>query len=186
MIGPASRARRRPGRVGHPEGFLTLIPRTRLAPCSTCPSSSKTAPASTRPRRGRPRRHPPDLRAGQRRRQPGRQPAGRRAASSPATRSRCRCPNLPYFPIVYYGILKAGAVVVPLNVLLKGREIAYHLDDSDAKAYFCFQGTPELPMGTEGHAGFEAADGCEHFFLITADPAAAVADRGHRDAWARR
>ncbi len=82
------------------------------------------------------------------------------------------CPNLPFFPIVYYGILKAGAVVVPLNVLLKGREIAYHLGDSEAKAYFCFQGTPELPMGTDGHAGFEQADGCEHFFMITADPAA--------------
>src|SRR5690349_14200831 len=50
------------------------------------------------------------------------------------------CPNLPYFPVVYFGILKAGAVVVPLNVLLKGREIAYHLTDSQAKAYFCFQG----------------------------------------------
>ena len=37
------------------------------------------------------------------------------------------CPNLPFFPIAYYGILKAGAVVVPLNVLLKPREIAYHL-----------------------------------------------------------
>jgi long-chain acyl-CoA synthetase len=39
------------------------------------------------------------------------------------------CPNVPYFPIVYYGILKSGATVVPLNVLLKGREIAYHLND---------------------------------------------------------
>ena len=83
------------------------------------------------------------------------------------------CPNLPYFTIVYYGILKAGGTVVPLNVLLKGREVAYHLGDSDAKAYFCFQGTPELPIGQEGHAGFEQADGCEHFFVITADPAAA-------------
>ena len=83
------------------------------------------------------------------------------------------CPNLPYFPIVYYGILKAGATVVPLNVLLKGREVAYHLGDSDAKAYFCFQGTDELPIGKEGHAGFEQADGCEHFSMITADPAAA-------------
>ncbi|MDX6324549.1 MAG: long-chain acyl-CoA synthetase [Nocardioidaceae bacterium] len=83
------------------------------------------------------------------------------------------CPNLPFFPVVYYGILKAGAVVVPLNVLLKGREIAYHLGDSEAKAYFCFQGTPDLPMAAEGHAGFESADGCEHFFVITADPAAA-------------
>ncbi|RSS84264.1 long-chain fatty acid--CoA ligase, partial [Streptomyces sp. WAC02707] len=51
------------------------------------------------------------------------------------------CPNLPAFPIVYYGVLKAGAVVVPLNVLLKGREIAYHLADADVSAYFCFEGT---------------------------------------------
>ncbi|MDI6100099.1 long-chain fatty acid--CoA ligase [Actinoplanes sp. NEAU-A12] len=91
----------------------------------------------------------------------------------PGDKVALTCPNLPYFPIVYYGILKAGAVVVPLNVLLKGREIAYHLKDSDAKAYLCFQGTPELPMGTEGFAGFQEVDGAEHFFLITADPAAA-------------
>jgi long-chain acyl-CoA synthetase len=83
------------------------------------------------------------------------------------------CPNLPFFPIVYYGILKTGAVVVPLNVLLKGREIAYHLGDSEAKAYFCFEGTADLPMATEGHTGFEGADGCEHFFVITTDPSAA-------------
>ncbi|QIK75166.1 long-chain-fatty-acid--CoA ligase [Nocardioides piscis] len=91
----------------------------------------------------------------------------------PGDKVALSCPNLPYFPIVYYGILKAGATVVPLNVLLKGREVAYHLADSDAKAYFCFQGTPELPIGQEGHAGFEQTDSCEHFFMITADPAAA-------------
>jgi long-chain acyl-CoA synthetase len=96
----------------------------------------------------------------------------------PGDKVALSCPNLPYFPVVYYGILKAGAVVVPLNVLLKGREIAYHLADSDAKAYFCFQGTPELPMGAEGHAGFEQTAGCEHFFLITADPAAASTVEG--------
>ena len=83
------------------------------------------------------------------------------------------CANLPYFPMVYFGILKAGATVVPLNVLLKAREVAYHLGDSDAKAYFCFQGTEELPIGKEGHAGFEQVDGCEHFWMITIDPAAA-------------
>jgi len=82
------------------------------------------------------------------------------------------CLNIPYFPIVYFGILKAGATVVPLNVLLKRREIAYHLKDSDAKAYFCFQGTPQLPMGEEGWAGFNEVDSCESFWLITADPAA--------------
>ncbi len=82
------------------------------------------------------------------------------------------CPNMPYFPIVYYGILKAGAVVVPLNILLKGREIAYHLRDASAKAYFCFEGTPELPLGETGFTAFQEVDSCEHFFLITANPSA--------------
>ncbi|MBF8193849.1 long-chain fatty acid--CoA ligase [Nonomuraea sp. K274] len=82
------------------------------------------------------------------------------------------CPNVPYFPFVYFGILKAGAAVVPLNVLLQSREIAYHLDDSDAKALFCFEGTPELPLGERGKAGFEAAKGCEHFFVLPATPLA--------------
>ncbi len=74
----------------------------------------------------------------------------------PGDKVALSCPNLPYFPIVYYGILKAGATVVPLNVLLKGREVAYHLADSDATAYFCFQGTDELPIGQAGFEGFEA------------------------------
>ncbi|WP_426245747.1 long-chain-fatty-acid--CoA ligase [Nocardioides sp. LHG3406-4] len=90
----------------------------------------------------------------------------------PGDKVALSCPNLPYFPIIYFGILKAGAVVVPLNVLLKGREVAYHLADSDAKAYFCFEGTDELPIGRAGHEGFGQADGCEHFFVITVDPAA--------------
>ena len=50
----------------------------------------------------------------------------------PGDKVALSCPNLPYFPIVYYGILKAGATVVPLNVLLKRREVAYHLADSVA------------------------------------------------------
>ena len=91
----------------------------------------------------------------------------------PGDKVALTCPNLPFFPIVYYGILKAGAVVVPLNVLNKGRENAYYLDDSGAKAYFCFQGTPELPMGEDGYAGFQAAAGCETFVYIPADPTAA-------------
>jgi long-chain acyl-CoA synthetase len=90
----------------------------------------------------------------------------------PGDKVALSCPNLPYFPIVYFGILKAGAVVVPLNVLLKRREIAYHLQDSQARAYFCFEGTPELPMGEEGAAGFAEAADCEHLVAITADPAA--------------
>src|SRR5580700_705830 len=48
----------------------------------------------------------------------------------PGDRIALTCPNVPYFPVVYFGILKAGAAVVPLNVLLTEREIAYHLTDS--------------------------------------------------------
>jgi long-chain acyl-CoA synthetase len=83
------------------------------------------------------------------------------------------CLNLPFFPMVYYGILKAGAVVVPLNVLLKAREIAYHLKDSEASAYFCFQGTPDLPMAEEGYEGFKQVETCKKMWIITADPSAA-------------
>jgi long-chain acyl-CoA synthetase len=80
------------------------------------------------------------------------------------------CFNLPYFPIIYFGIIKAGAVVVPLSVLLKTDEIAYHLSDSEAKAYFCFLGTDDLPMGKMGHAGFNEVPTCEHFFMIMPKP----------------
>ncbi|MDE0777004.1 MAG: long-chain fatty acid--CoA ligase [Nocardioides sp.] len=82
------------------------------------------------------------------------------------------CVNVPWFTVAYFGILKAGAAVVPLNVLLKGREIAYHLGDCDAKAYLCFQDTPDLAIGTQGHAGFADTASCDHFFVITGDPSA--------------
>ncbi len=90
----------------------------------------------------------------------------------PGDKVALTCPNLPYFPVVYYGILKTGAVVVPLSVLLKPDEIAFHLENSEAKAYFCFQGTEQLPMGEFGHKGFQMAGNCQQFYIITADPAA--------------
>jgi long-chain acyl-CoA synthetase len=81
------------------------------------------------------------------------------------------CPNLPWFPIAYFGILKAGCVVVPLNVLLKPREIAYHLTDSGVKALLAFEGTPELPMGAMAKAACDQTSGVT-LVLMTADPAA--------------
>ncbi|HEY2433734.1 MAG TPA: long-chain fatty acid--CoA ligase [Vicinamibacterales bacterium] len=85
------------------------------------------------------------------------------------------CPNLPYFPIAYFGILKAGGVVVPLNVLLKPREIAYHLRDSHAKAIIAFEGTPALPIGAACTAA--AADaGTPRVFLMPRDLAALMRD----------
>ena len=88
----------------------------------------------------------------------------------PGDKVALSCFNLPYFPIIYFGILKAGAVVVPLSVLLKKDEIEYHLEDSEAKAYCCFVGTPDLPIGQMGHQAFEETSTCDHFFLIMPQP----------------
>ena len=77
------------------------------------------------------------------------------------------CPNLPFFPIVYYGIMKAGAAVVPLCVLFKTREIEYHLNDSDAKAVFVFEGTPDLPLLEYTKEAFDKVDSCEHLIVMT-------------------
>jgi long-chain acyl-CoA synthetase len=87
----------------------------------------------------------------------------------PGDKVAMTCPNVHCFPVVYYGILKAGAVVVPLNVLFKTREIVYHLEDSDAVAYFCFEGVEGLPMGRLGKAAFDEVDACLDFFLVTMD-----------------
>lgn len=88
----------------------------------------------------------------------------------PGDKVAISCLNLPYFPMIYFGILKAGAVVVPMSVLLKRDEVAYHLRDSDAKAYFCFLGAPGLPMLEEGYSGFSEVEACTEFFVITAKP----------------
>lgn len=88
----------------------------------------------------------------------------------PGDRVALSCPNLPSFPVVYYGVLKTGATVVPLNILLSEREIAYHLRDSRARAYFCFAGSADLPVGDRGVAAFESTPGCERLVLITEDP----------------
>ena len=42
----------------------------------------------------------------------------------PGDRVGVMLPNVPYFAFIYYGVLRAGAVVVPMNVLLKQREVA--------------------------------------------------------------
>ncbi len=66
----------------------------------------------------------------------------------PGDRVGVMLPNVSEFPIAYYGVLRAGAVVVPMNVLLKRREIAFYLQDSGAKLLlawhgFCAAGTAE-------------------------------------------
>jgi long-chain acyl-CoA synthetase len=51
----------------------------------------------------------------------------------PGDRVGLMMPNIPAFPVAFFGALTAGAVVVPMNPLLKAREVAYYLADSGAK-----------------------------------------------------
>ena len=90
------------------------------------------------------------------------------------------CPNIPYFPMVYYGIMKAGAAVVPLSVLFKPREVAYHLGDSDAKAVFVFEGTDELPLAQAVKGGFDQVESCKDLVVMTKDPAGSSPFADHK------
>lgn len=47
--------------------------------------------------------------------------------------------NNPHFLIAQYGAWKRGAIVVPLNPMLKARELDYHLNDSGAKVLVCLE-----------------------------------------------
>ena len=59
-------------------------------------------------------------------------------------------PNIPAYPILFYGALYAGAVVVPMNPLLKSREVEYYLKDSGMSLVFGWDGGGDaVPQGAE-------------------------------------
>jgi long-chain acyl-CoA synthetase len=62
---------------------------------------------------------------------------------------------VPYFPVIYYGILRAGGIVVPMNVLLKGREVKFYLEDSGAKFLFAWHDFGEAAERGAEEAGAE-------------------------------
>ncbi len=64
----------------------------------------------------------------------------RAAGIRPSDPVALQLPNIPQFLIAYFGILKAGGVVVPLNVLLKAPEVAFHLGDCAAKMLITWEG----------------------------------------------
>jgi long-chain acyl-CoA synthetase len=71
-------------------------------------------------------------------------------------------PNVPEFAAVYFGVLRAGAVAVPMNPLLKAREVAYHLTDSAARLTFAWhaaasEATQGAPTGAAGVVAVEPA-----------------------------
>lgn len=47
--------------------------------------------------------------------------------------------NNPQFLVAQYGAWKRGCVLVPINPMLKARELDYHLNDSGARALVCLE-----------------------------------------------
>jgi long-chain acyl-CoA synthetase len=79
-------------------------------------------------------------------------------------------PNVLAFPIVFYGALLAGAAVVPMNPLLKAREVEYYLRDSGARLVV----TGEQSAGPVSEAA--ATVGIEAVSVGPALPVALMAD----------
>jgi long-chain acyl-CoA synthetase len=71
-------------------------------------------------------------------------------------------PNIPQFLVTYLGVLKAGAVVVPMNVLLKGPEVEHYLRDSQARAVITWDG-----VAGEAAKGAHAAGDVPVYVVVT-------------------
>ncbi|NRQ33278.1 long-chain fatty acid--CoA ligase [Nonomuraea sp. NN258] len=69
-------------------------------------------------------------------------------------------PNVPEFGVVYYGVLRIGAVAVPLDPLLKKREISAYLADCGARLLIAWHAFAET---AESGA---AATGTDCFFVV--------------------
>jgi long-chain acyl-CoA synthetase len=73
----------------------------------------------------------------------------------PGDRVGLMLPNLPYFPFAFYAVLRLGASVVPMNPLLKEREVAFHLSDSGAKALVAWNQFADAARAGAEKAGAE-------------------------------
>jgi long-chain acyl-CoA synthetase len=93
-------------------------------------------------------------------------------------------PNVPHFAVCYYGVLRAGAVVVPMNVLLKRREVAFYLRDSGAKMLFAWHGFAHDAQAGADDAGAQCLlvePGGFERLVGAAEPHVALADTDDED-----
>jgi long-chain acyl-CoA synthetase len=108
----------------------------------------------------------------------------RKQGVGPGDRVGIMMPNVSEVPVVYYGILRAGGVVVPMNPLLKGREVAYYLGDSGAGPVFAWHAFAEEARAGAQQAGAELIVVDEAGFpdvLASVRPDDEVADRSSMD-----
>ncbi len=102
----------------------------------------------------------------------------------PGDRVGIMLPNVPEFAVAYYGVLRAGAVVVPMNVMLKRREVAFYLSDAGAKLVFAWHEVEEPAQEGAQEAGADCVTVEPNDFrrlLAAVEPSATVADRAGED-----
>ncbi len=97
----------------------------------------------------------------------------------PGDRVAVMLPNVPAFPVIYYGVLRMGGVVVPMNPLFKVREIEYYLSDSGATMIFGMPGEAQTAAEAAG-VRFVPVEGADTIAMAgivgSADPIAEVAE----------
>ena len=102
----------------------------------------------------------------------------------PGDRVGIMLPNVWYFPVVYYGVLRTGAVVVPMNVLLKAREVAFYLADAQASLLFAWHGFADQAQVGAAQAGVDLVavePGSFEALMATTEPAREVLGRVDTD-----
>ncbi len=93
-------------------------------------------------------------------------------------------PNVAYFPVAYYAILRLGAVVVPMNPLLKAGEVAYAWEDSGARVavvFTPFAAEATKAAGATGTAVIEVVPGDFDRLVAENAPTDAVVARDGAD-----
>src|SRR4051794_32622593 len=102
---------------------------------------------------------------------------------APGDRVGMVLPNVLSFPIVFYGALLAGAAVVPMNPLLKAREVEYYLRDSGARVVVSGEQSAEPVTEAAGAVGIEAVTGGAALpeALMADEPLADPSDRADDD-----
>ncbi|MGP8304263.1 long-chain-fatty-acid--CoA ligase [Streptomyces inhibens] len=101
----------------------------------------------------------------------------------PGDRVAIMLPNVPEFALAYFGVLRAGGIVVPMNPLLKSREVAYYLGNSGARLLFAWHAFADEARTGAQQAEAEAVvvgPGAFDELLVSAPPDEDLADR-HED-----
>lgn len=90
-------------------------------------------------------------------------------------------PNVPGFPVVFFGALQLGAIVIPMNPLFKPREVEYYLADSGAKILVGMPGDGNTGAQQAGAAFVDGTDQALLELIADLEPVSDILDRDSTD-----